>query len=296
MVLTTSAMIYRHRVSMTNTVLLAPFPHHELQEHGRYTTESCLKELDMMLEMQTLPEEVAAIIVEPVNRESGYVPASREFMKALRKICNKHGIVFIVDEVNTGFGRTGELFASNYHEESPPDILVLSKGFASGFPLSAIVTSEAIVVSSQQHSFQDAAAGAAADTLAGGMYSGSAVSYAAALATQQVIQEENLVQNAKIQGERLWNGLVEIQKSHPRIIRQVRGPGCMIGVELQPHGVVPPGTTNVLCFQSYEKGLLILPASTSAFPTVKFIPPLSVKEEEIDKALDIFERTLNEFE
>jgi acetylornithine aminotransferase/4-aminobutyrate aminotransferase len=281
MVLTTSAMIYRQRISTTNNILMAPFPH---ELHGQqYTTESCLKELEMMLEMQTLPEEVAAIIVEPVNRESGYVPASREFMKGLRKICNKHGIVFIVDEVNTGFGRTGELFASNYHHEgSPPDILVLSKGFASGFPLSAIVTSEAI----SRH-FQDA------DTLAGGMYSGSAVSYAAALATQQVIQEENLVENAKIQGERLWNGLMEIQKNHPSIIRDVRGPGCMIGVELQPKAV--PGTNKVLCFQSYEKGLLILPAS-SAFPTVKFIPPLSVKEKEIDKALDIFERTLTEFE
>lgn len=106
-----------------------------------------------------------------------------------------------------------------------------------------IVTSEAI----SRH-FQDA------DTLAGGMYSGSAVSYAAALVTQQVIQDEKLVENAKIQGERLWNGLVEIQRNHP-IIRDVRGPGCMIGVELQPKAV--PGTNKVLCFQCFEKGLLL---------------------------------------
>ena len=102
-----------------------------------------------MLEIQTLPKKVAAIIVEPVNREeSGYVIAPpREFIKGLRKICNKHGIIFlIVDKVNTGFSRTGELFVSNYHaEDSPPGILVLFEGFASGFPLSArIVTSEAV--------------------------------------------------------------------------------------------------------------------------------------------------------
>jgi 4-aminobutyrate aminotransferase len=266
MALTTSSVIYRQNMTYSQNTLVAPFPY---ELHGSSTAQ-CLEDLSLMFQQQVLPSEVAALIIEPVLGEGGYVPAPHDFLQALRSICHEHGILLIIDEVQTGFGRTGKLFATAVE----PDILVMAKGLASGFPLSAIATRAEL--SNQQD-----------PGTMGGTYAGNAVACAAALATQQVIREEGLVEHALEMGSYLTAQLREVQARHP-ILRDVRGPGCMVGVEMQKN--VPAGSSKAVSQACLERGMLLLPASV--FPTLRFIPPLTVTKDEIDLGLEIFEDAL----
>jgi 4-aminobutyrate aminotransferase len=270
MALTTSSVIYRQNMTYSQNTLVAPFPY---GLHGS-STEQCLDDLRLMFQQQVLPSEVAAFIIEPVLGEGGYVPAPIEFLQGLRDICDQHGILLIIDEVQTGFGRTGKLFFTPVE----PDIMVMAKGLASGFPLSAIATRAEL--SDQQD-----------PGTMGGTYAGNAVACAAALATQQVIREEGLVQRALEMGSYLTTKLKEVQAMHP-VIRDVRGPGCMVGVEMQQN--VPAGTNKAISQACLARGMLLLPASV--FPTLRFIPPLTVTKEEIDMGLEIFEAALKDAE
>jgi 4-aminobutyrate aminotransferase len=139
--------------------------------------------LDLVLSQQTRPEDTAAIIVEPVIGEGGYVPAPTSFLKGLREVCDKYNILLIIDEVQSGFGRTGKYFAIE-HSGVRPDIMVMAKGIANGFPLSGIVSSKALMDSQQPGSV-------------GGTYAGNAVACAAAVACAEVMQEENILQNVQ---------------------------------------------------------------------------------------------------
>jgi 4-aminobutyrate aminotransferase len=268
MALTTSSVIYRQNMTYSQNTLVAPFPY---ELHG-YSSEKCLEDLRLMFQQQVLPSEVAALIIEPVLGEGGYVPAPLDFLQGLRDICDQHGIVLIIDEVQTGFGRSGKLFATAVE----PDILVMAKGLASGFPISAIATRAEL--SEQQD-----------PGTMGGTYAGNAVACAAALATQQVIQEEGLVEHASEIGSYLTCKLKEVQANNP-ILRDVRGPGCMVGVEMQKD--VPAGTSKAVSQACLKRGMLLLPASV--FPTLRFIPPLTTTKEEIDRGLEIFEAALND--
>lgn len=271
MSMTSSSVIYRQKMANTNNVFVTPFPY---ELHG-ISTEFALEQLQLLFQQQVLPEEVACMVIEPVLGEGGYVPAPPEFLQGLRSICDMHGILLVVDEVQTGFGRTGQLFACN--NVVRPDILVMAKGLASGFPLSA-VASRAELADQQDPGTM------------GGTYAGNAVSCAAALATQQVIRDKGLVENSQKMGTRLKNGLLELQASHPDVIRDVRGLGCMIGVELNES--IAAGTSKAISQACFENGMILLPASV--FPTVRFIPPLTVTEAEIDMGLDIFSKSLKE--
>lgn len=272
--LTTSSVIYRQKMSTTNNIFVSSFPY-ELHD-GPDASQRCLAQLKLMLKQQTLPEEVAAMIIEPVLGEGGYVPVPHAFLKGLRNLCDEHGILLIIDEIQTGFGRTGQLFSIDHYHDVEPDIIVMAKGLASGFPLSAIASRSELTELQEPGTM-------------GGTYAGNAVSCAAAIATQHVIREEGLVENSKKQGHRLWSGLKELQQQYD-IIRDVRGPGCMVGLELQED--VPVGSNKRLSLACLKNGMLLLPASI--FPTVRFIPPLTVSEIEIDMALDIVEMSLKE--
>jgi 4-aminobutyrate aminotransferase len=274
MSMTSSSVIYRQRMVTPSSVFISPFPY---ELHG-HSVEYCLKQLKLLFQQQVLPEEIAAIIIEPVLGEGGYVPAPVEFMNALRQICNEHGILLVIDEVQTGFGRTGKLFASEHYPDAPPDILVMAKGLASGFPLSAVAASHTLTDQQDPGTM-------------GGTYAGNAISCAAALATQRVIREEGLVKHAQEIGQHLKTGLDEMQTRYP-IMRDVRGLGCMIGVEFQKD--VAPGTNKALSQACFRNGMMLLPASV--YPTVRFIPPLTVSEEEVNMGLDIFEKSLQEIQ
>ena len=269
MALTTSSNVYKAGFGPFGPgVHVAPFPY---ELHG-VEVAACLEAVRTMLRTHVAAEEVAAMVIEPVLGEGGYVPAPQPFMRGLRRICDEHGILLIVDEVQTGFGRTGRLFASEHHPEAPPDILVMAKGLASGFPLAAVASRKALSDLQPPGSM-------------GGTYSGNAVACAAAVATLQVIEEEGLVQNAEAMGRRLWVGLRQLQGRHPDLIRDVRGPGAMVGVEL-----CGTQSAKAVAAAALERDMLLLPCSI--YETLRFIPPLTVSAEDVDAALERFEGAL----
>ena len=145
MAMTTSKYVYRYKYPVPANIIVSPFPyHHYYGWEEEETAKWALKQLDLVLHSQTAPEETAAIIIEPVQGEGGYVPAPTSFMKGVQEVCNKHGIMFIADEVQSGFGRTGKFFAFE-HSDVTPDIIVMAKGLGSGMPISCVASRKKIM-------------------------------------------------------------------------------------------------------------------------------------------------------
>eukprot|EP01083_Nonionella_stella_P143779 447551_1 len=283
--ITTSKVVYRQGFGP-----LAPgahyFPHPyarqmpaELRGDENACVQFCVEQLECVLKQQSHPSETAALIIEPVLGEGGYVPAPPAYMEEIRRICTDNGILLIADEVQSGFGRTGLMFAMEHYPNVRPDIMVMAKGLASGYPISAVATRREI------------ADAQTAGTM-GGTYVGNAVSCAAAKATIEVIQSENLCKNSAERGEQLRSGLREIASRVP-LISDVRGLGLMTAVEFESRGSngVPPGTAAAISKECVDRGMLIL--TTSIFEVFRFIPPLVVTEEEIDRILEIFEESVS---
>lgn len=221
------------------------------------------------------PEEVAAIILEPIQGEGGYIVPPKEFHKRLYQIARSYDILYVVDEVQSGMGRTGKMFAMN-HFGVAPDIMALAKGIASGMPLGAMVAKADIM---------DWEAGSHAST-----FGGNPVSCAASLATISLL-EEGLIQNAAVQGSRLKSGLQTLQKDHEGM-GDVRGKGLMVAVEMVKDRItkVPdPETRDAMVRKAFQKGLLLLGCGHNS---IRFSPALTVSPDEIDLCLSIFEDTL----
>ncbi|MBU0512665.1 MAG: aspartate aminotransferase family protein [Chloroflexi bacterium] len=283
MAMTTSKYIYRHQYQpLPAGVFVAPFPYAYFYGWDEEeTTDFCLKQLDYLLHGQTPPDETAAIIIEPVLGEGGYVPAPDGFMQELRKICTENDILLIVDEVQSGFGRTGKFFGFE-HSGIAPDIIVMAKGLGSGLPISGIAASKALMEKWEPGSH-------------GGTYGGgSLVASAAALATVQTLQDEKLVENAAQMGARLMAGLRKLQKQYP-FIGDVRGRGLMIGVEITVNGAADQSLTNAIQKACLERDLLLLTCGTFG-NVIRWIPPLIVTAEQIDEAIHLFEDSLKELE
>lgn len=231
----------------------------------------CLRELDFLLASQTAPNETAAMVIEPVLGEGGFVPAPDRFLTGLRERCDRHGILLIMDEVQAGVGRTGRFWG---HEQSGviPDVIITAKGLASGMPLSAMAASQALMERGWPGS-------------QGGTYGGNAVACAAAIATLDVIEEEGLVDNAATLGDRLLGRLGEIDND---VVGDVRGRGLMVGVEFSSDGGEPNGSVAAAVRKESERrGLLLLPCGTHN-QVVRFLPPLVVDDSQIDEAVDVF--------
>jgi len=272
MAMTSSSTIYSQGYMSSNppNIYTLPFPYKE----GEEEIKSCLSEVKLFFQTQVVPDEIACMVIEPVLGEGGYVPTPNLFLQGLSELCQQHNILLIMDEVQTGFGRTGKYFATEHFTGIQPDILILAKGLASGFPLSAVVTSDQISDHQQPGTM-------------GGTYAGNVVSCAAAVATQYVLEDEDVIHNSQLRGESLKNALLDLQKQYPDWIRTVRGLGCMIGVEF--HSNISSKELSQACFRN---GMLLLTAGVS--PTVRFIPPLIVTEQQITESLDIFEKSLKE--
>ncbi|HMQ63128.1 MAG TPA: aspartate aminotransferase family protein [Flavilitoribacter sp.] len=260
-------------------IVMAPWPnayHYGWSEEE--TVDFCVKELEHLLHTQTAPEETAAMIIEPVMGEGGYVPAPPAFLREMRRICDQYGILLIMDEVQTGFGRTGKFFCFE-HAGIIPDIIVMAKGLGSGLPISGIAASEALMAKWTPGSH-------------GGTYGGgSAIACAAACATLDVIREEGLVENAEQRGKQLMAGLRRLQGAHPAM-GDVRGIGLMAAVEFtKPDGSPDPDTMSKVQKACLADRLLLLGCG-SYKNVIRWIPPLVVSEEEIDEALEIFARAL----
>ncbi len=280
MAMTTSKTIYRAGYQpLASGVFVAPYPYaYRFGWDEETTLHFCLRELKILLKSQTAPEETAAIVVEPVLGEGGYVVPPDGFLPVLRDLCDHSGILLVADEVQTGFGRTGKWFAVE-HSGVIPDILIMAKGIASGLPLAGLAARGELMQRWPPGSH-------------GGTFGGNVVACAAAVATIQVIREERLVENAARMGEVLLGGLRQLQAAHPEI-GEVRGRGLMIASEFtDPSGEPWTERAKAAAKAAYEEGLLLLTCGTYD-NVVRWIPPLVVNASQIEEALAKFERALD---
>ena len=225
------------------------------------------------------PSEVAAVFIEPIQGEGGYVPAPKEFLLELQRICRKHGILLVADEVQSGMGRTGKWWACN-HSGLEPDILCVAKGIASGMPLSATIARASVM---------DWTPGAHAST-----FGGNPVSIAAALATMDLL-ETRYIENARQMGAKLMDRMADWPVCH-KIVGDVRGKGLMIGVEIVRNQKTKERAGDLreaIVDRAFEKGLLLLGAGEN---TIRVAPPLMIDEEQAEFAARTLEQCISEVE
>ena len=256
---------------MPGEIYHAPFP---VDYHG-ISVETALAGLDTLFKVEIDPQDVAAIIIEPVQGEGGFYQAPDAFLRALRQRCDQHGIVFIADEIQTGFGRTGKLFCIE-HSGVEPDLVTQAKGIAGGFPLAAVTGKAEIMDAPNPGGL-------------GGTYGGSPLGCAAGLAVMEVMAEEQLAERANLIGERFMTHLRELQQQHPESIGQIRNCGAMIAMELvsaadpkQPDAE----RTRALVTAAAEKGLILL-ACGYYNNVIRFLPALTIPMELIDEGMKI---------
>ncbi len=257
----------------------APVP---IDYHGVSVSDS-LRALHTLFKADIAPTDVAAIIVEPVQGEGGFYPAPDEFLQELRRVCDAHGIVMVVDEIQTGFGRTGRFFASEY-AGIEPDLITVAKGVAGGYPLAAVTGKAEIMDAPLPGGL-------------GGTYAGSPVGCAAALAVIEIIREEGLVERALEIGARFKRRLKALQQKHPATIGDLRCErGAMIAMELVEDGDVSrPAAelTKNLVAAAYRHGLVLLSCGVNG-NVIRFLPALTISDALIDEGLDILESCLDE--
>jgi 4-aminobutyrate aminotransferase/4-aminobutyrate aminotransferase/(S)-3-amino-2-methylpropionate transaminase len=257
-------------------VFHAPFPN---PLHG-VTTADSLRAIEHLFKADIDPKRVAAIIFEPVQGEGGFYSAPAEFVRALRKLCTQHGILLIADEVQTGFARTGKLFAMHHHDVVP-DLMTIAKSLAGGMPLSGVVGRADIM-------------DAPAPGGLGGTYAGNPLALAAAHAVLDIIDEENLCERATTLGDRLKAKLIALQGEVPQIA-DVRGPGGMVAVEFFKAGTREPDADFAKRVQTraLERGLLLLTCGVYS-NVIRFLFPLTIQDAVFDEALVILEGVLKE--
>jgi len=261
---------------LVGDIYRVPFP---VALHG-VSVDQSLAMLDKLFKTDIEPTRVAAIILEPVQGEGGFYPAPREFMRALREIADEHGIVLIADEIQTGFARTGKLFAMEHYDVAA-DLTTLAKGLSGGFPLAGVVGRAEIVDAATPGSL-------------GGTFGGNPVAIAAAHAVLDVIAEEDLCARANTLGTRLKQRLDTLRGKVPQIA-DVRGPGLMVAVEFnRADGSAPhPDFANTVRLAALERHLILLTCGVYG-NVIRFLPPLTIQDAVFDEALDILETVLLE--
>jgi len=256
-----------------------PYP---IEYHG-VSLKDTLKAFETLFKVSISPSEVAAIIVEPVQGEGGFYPASDEFLQALRKLCDGHGIVLIADEIQSGFARTGKFFCCE-HAGVEPDLMTVAKGIAGGFPLAAVVGKADIMDAPHPGGL-------------GGTYAGSPIACAAALAVIDVIAEENLLERAKQIGKLFEHNLVQLQQEHPGVIGDIRANrGAMIAMELVKNGdsdQPDAELTSALVKKAWQNGLVLLSCGVRG-NVIRFLPALTISDELINEGMETVARCLNE--
>lgn len=265
-----------HYEPLLPSVYFAPFPYIFRSPYGGDPGDADLAyfaELEQMFDQLVMPDDVAAILVESVLGEGGYIVPPTRWMQKLLALCDEHGILLILDEVQSGMGRTGKMWGFE-HYGIVPDIMTSAKGLASGMPVSAVVANKTIM---------DAWAPGAH----GGTYGGNAVGTAAAVATLQVIRDEGLVQNAADMGQVLIDGLRAIQADYP-VIGDVRGLGLMVAAEfVTGDGGTNPGAVSRVIDACLRDHVLLLTCGTYD-QAIRIVPPLIVDEEQISSFLGVF--------
>ncbi len=248
------------------------------QTYGECNME-CIDYIEQFFISEVDPSTVAAMIIEPIQGEGGFIVQPKEFMSGIENICKKYGIVFIVDEIQTGFARTGKMFATEYYDIEP-DIITLAKSMASGMPISAVVGKQEIM-------------DAPGPGRIGGTYGGNPLACAAALATVDYMENNNLVVQSLQIGEYIMKRLNKMKKKYD-FIGDVRGLGAMVAVEFVDRDKRPnkPIVSQIIqgCL---KRGLVIIAAGVFG-NVIRFLPPLVITDEQIKVAMDIFEKALND--
>ena len=268
MAMTTSKTVYRAgHAPLPSGVFVAPFP----KADGE--VDACLDAVRLLLLSQTAPAETAAMLIEPVLGEGGYVPAPTAFLQGLEAICREHGILFLADEVQSGFGRTGTMFCVEQHGIRP-DVVVMAKGLASGFPISAVGASAELMARWPTGSH-------------GGTYGGNPIGCAAAIATIDVLTEPELPRQRAGAGRAAAGGAAHPGRRGRRHRRRPRA---------RPDGGVPAGRRRPRAppapsTASTEGHLILMNAGTFG-DAIRWMPPLVVSEAEVDRALDAFAKAL----
>ncbi|RYM02699.1 aminotransferase class III-fold pyridoxal phosphate-dependent enzyme [Sporolactobacillus sp. THM7-7] len=277
---TASSSLYRREYEgLLPSVYYAEYPYtfrSRLSEEEE--TERCIQSIKDIFHYLIAPEKVAAIIMEPVQGEGGYIVPPKIFLEKVRRICSEHGILLIFDEVQSGFGRTGQLFAwQNF--DVKPDIMCTAKGIANGFPLSAVIGKKEVM--------DLWTAGAH-----GGTFGGNPISCAAGLAVLELLQN-GVIDNAQKMGHYFKKQLAKLAASYP-VIKDVRGLGLMIGMECMTEDGKPDSQIIAkLRETALKKGLLLLSCGVDK-NVIRFIPPLVVTKEEIDFAISVLEESFEE--
>jgi 4-aminobutyrate aminotransferase len=279
MALTSSSVKYRaHFEPLMGGVHFVPYPYPLRMGGADAALSATLAAIDELFASLVAPDDVAAFVVEPVLGEGGYVVPPDGFLPALREIADRHGILLVVDEVQSGYARTGRFFATEW-TDAPPDIVVMAKGIASGLPLSGILAPREML--------DQWAPGAH-----GGTYGGNVVACAAALATLDVIDDERLAERAGALGDRLLARLGDLAARHPHVA-EVRGRGLMLAIELADPGTMAPRGDLVkrVLAEAMQRKLLLLSCGTHG-QAVRIIPPLVTTDEEAELAVGILGESL----
>lgn len=280
MAMTTSKTGYRSGYQpLPAGVFVAPFPRpFEWGIDEATAVERSLHALERLLAAQTAPNETAAIVIEPVLGEGGYLPAPPAYLQGVREICDATGIMFVADEVQSGFARTGRMFAVE-HSEVVPDIIVMAKGIGSGFPIAGIGASAALMELWPQGAH-------------GGTYGGNPIGCAAALATIDVIEQEHLADNARDRGRQLMDALAKLQADDAGI-GDVRGLGLMVGTELiDPEGGPAAARTAAVMRHCLDESNVIFMNCGTGNNVLRWMPPLIVSAAEIDRGVAAFAAAL----
>ena len=257
----------------TPGVYHAPFP----AEYLGVSAEDSLAALEELFKSDIEPEKVAAIIIEPVQGEGGFYPVPEGFLASLRALCDQHGILLVADEVQTGFARTGRMFAVEY-DGVEPDIMTMAKGIAGGFPIAAVVGRQAVMDAPEPGGL-------------GGTYAGSPLGCAAALAVLDVIEEEGLCARALEVGERLVAGLERLRVKYPDRVGDIRALGAMVAMELVIDGDAgrpDAALTKALCSKAVESGLILLSCGVRG-NVIRILAPLTIDMEHLEEGLGILE-------
>jgi len=272
MAMTTSKTVYRAgHAPLPSGIFIAPYPNVRADDVQAEVARA-IAGFDELLTSVTAPSETAAVIIEPVLGEGGYVAAPAGFLEAIERRCKEHGMLFIADEVQSGFGRTGKMFAIE-HYDVQPDIVCMAKGIASGFPFSALGTRRELDDRWPTGSH-------------GGTYGGNPMGCAAALATIEVLTADGFMTAVNDRGRQLADGLRRLQEHHASIV-QVRALGLMIAAQFDT-----AVRTSAIVSHCLREGKLITMTAGAAGTTLRFMPPLTVTADEIDLALTALDKAL----
>ncbi len=256
-------------------VYQTPFPY----AYRGWTTEAALADLGNLLESEVSPNRVAAIVIEPVLGEGGFVPAPIDFMRKLRELCDRHGIMLVADEIQTGFGRTGKFFAIQ-HSGVEPDLMTVAKSLAAGFPLSAVVGKAGVMDAPDPGGL-------------GGTYGGNPVACAAGLAVMDIMRDEKLPERAARIGSAVEERMQSWAAEH-EIIGDVRVVGAMAGMELvRDRGTKEPAdkVTARILTAAREKGLIVLRCGVH-HNVVRTLMPLTIPDDQLEEGLDLLGASL----